>query len=86
MRNKAAQAIAEESYIQDEYPMPWMKVCDELKKKSLLSDYFLRNAFSSDMSYKKNADELSKYAIAFEGLIEKISVSEIPKLDIQAVK
>ena len=38
------------------------------------------------MSYKKNADELSKYAIAFEGLIEKISVSEIPKLDIQAVK
>ena len=58
---------------------------DELKKKSLLSDYFLRNAFSSDTSYKKNADELSKYAIAFERLIEKISISEIPKLDIQAI-
>ena len=25
---------SKESYIQDEYPMPWMKVCDELKKKS----------------------------------------------------
>ena len=44
---------------------------DELNKKSLLIDYFLRNAFSSDTSYKKNADELSKYAIAFVGLIEK---------------
>ena len=59
---------------------------DELKKKSLLTDYFLRNAFSSDTSYKKNADELSKYAIAFAGLVEKISISEISKLDIQAIK
>ena len=59
---------------------------DELTKKSLLSDYFLRNAFSSDKSYKKNADELSKYTIGFERLIEKINISEIPKLDIQAVK
>ena len=59
---------------------------DELNKKSLLIDYFLRNAFSSDTSYKKNAEELSKYAIAFVGLVEKISISEISRLDIQAIK
>ena len=52
----------------------------------LLDDYFLRNAFSSDDSYKKNANELSKYTIAFEGLIEKVSLNEIAKLDIKAIK
>ena len=59
---------------------------DELNKKSLLIDYFLRNAFSSDTSYKKNAEELSKYAIAFVGLVENVSISEISRLDIQAIK
>ena len=59
---------------------------DELNKKSLLIDYFLRNAFSSDTSYKKNAEELSKYAIAFVGLVENVGISEISRLDIQAIK
>ena len=63
-----------------------MDTQDILKKKKLLDDYFLRNAFSSDDSYKKNANELSKYTIAFEGLIEKVSLNEIAKLDIKAIK
>ncbi len=63
-----------------------MDTQDILKKKKLLDDYFLRNAFSSDDSCKKNANELSKYTIAFEGLIEKVSLNEIAKLDIKAIK
>ena len=60
-------------------------IWDVLKKKNLLGDYFLRNAFSSDTLYEKNADELSKYTIAFEELIEKVGIEEIPKLDIQGI-
>lgn len=63
-----------------------MDTQDALKKKKLLDDYFLRNAFFSDTSYKKNAGELSKYTIAFEELLEKVSISEIPKLDTQGIK
>ena len=63
-----------------------MDTQDILIKKNLLGDYFLRNTFSSDASFKKNADELSKYTIAFEGLIEKVSIKEIPKLDIRTIK
>ena len=63
-----------------------MNTQDILKKNKLLDDYFLRNAFSSDDSYKKNANELSKYTIAFEGLIAKVSLNEIAKLDIKAIK
>ena len=62
-----------------------MDIPDVLKKKNLLGDYFLRNAFSSDTLYEKNADELSKYTIAFEELIEKVGIEEIPKLDIQGI-
>ncbi len=54
-------------------------------KKNLLDDYFLRNAFSSNASNKKNADLLSRYTIAFEGLLTKVSISEIPKLDVQSI-
>ena len=59
---------------------------DILKKKNLLGDYFLRNTFSSDPSHKKNANELSKYTIAFEKLIENVNMEEMLKLNTQGIK
>ena len=44
---------------------------DELKKKSLLSDYFLRNAFSSDMSYKKMLMNYLNTRLHSKGLLRK---------------
>ena len=63
-----------------------MDIQDILKKKNLLGDFFLRNAFSSDPSHKKNANELSKYTIAFEQLIENVNIEEIPKLNTKGIK
>tara|TARA_A100001015_G_scaffold320171_1_gene445622 strand:+ start:621 stop:1142 length:522 start_codon:yes stop_codon:yes gene_type:complete len=63
-----------------------MDIQDILKKKNLLGDFFLRNAFSSDPSYNKNANELSKYTIAFEQLIENVNIEEIPKLNTKGIK
>ena len=63
-----------------------MNTQDILKKENLLGDYFLRNTFSSDPLHKKNANELSKYTIAFEQLIENVNIEEIPKLNAQGIK
>ena len=63
-----------------------LDISDITRKRNLLCDYFIRNAFSSDISFKKNADKLSHYTIKFEELLINASLTDIHKLEVQFIK
>ena len=63
-----------------------LDISDISVKRNLLCDYFIRNAFSSDISFKKNADKLSQYTIKFEELLINANLTDIQKLEVQFIK
>ena len=63
-----------------------LDISDINRKRNLLSDYFIRNAFSSDISFKNNADKLSQYTIMFEELLINANLNDIQKLEVQFIK
>tara|TARA_B100000900_G_scaffold365423_1_gene340662 strand:+ start:56 stop:595 length:540 start_codon:yes stop_codon:yes gene_type:complete len=62
-----------------------LEVDDYSTMSNLLVDYFIRNMFSSDDKFKRRADELSQYTIRFEEALKKVSIKDIPSLNLHAI-